>query len=100
MTMSGFGGSRLLLCPSATASKARARATCAAGALCDRPSRDRATRSASRNGRSGSFGRLDIGHLAIRQSAIMAHRKASDPLVVFEDAHWMDPTTELDRQPR
>src|SRR5215218_8518907 len=78
--MSGFGGSRLLLCPSATASKARARATCAAGALCDRPSRDRATRSASRNGRSGSFCRLDIGHLAIRQSAIMAHRKASDPL--------------------
>src|SRR5215212_8536096 len=63
------------------ARSAVARATCAAGARRDRLSRESVICSPSLNARSGSFCRLDIGHLTTRHVASMADLVPNDPLV-------------------
>jgi hypothetical protein len=81
---------RRVALPPATASSAVARATSADGARRDRLSRDKAACSSSRNARSGSFGRRDIGHLATPQPPSMADPVANDPLVPkFPFAEYM-----------
>src|SRR5215212_2987088 len=66
------------------ARSAVARATCAAGARRDRLSRKSVIRSSSLNARSGSFCRLDIGHLPTRHVTNMADLVPNDPLVAQE----------------
>src|SRR4051794_19747160 len=63
------------------ARRAVARATCAAGARPDRLSRESVICSPSLNARSGSFCRLDIGHLTTRHVTSMADLVPNDPLV-------------------
>src|SRR3954447_19100922 len=65
------------------ARSAVARATCAAGARRDRLSRESVICSPSLNARSGSFCRLDIGHLTTRHVASMADLVPNDPLEHF-----------------
>src|SRR3954468_18702435 len=64
------------------ARSAVARATCAAGARRDRLSRESVICSPSLNARSGSFCRLDIGHLTTRHVASLAGLVPNDPLVL------------------
>src|SRR3954449_2207434 len=70
------------------ARSAVARATCAAGARRDRLSRESVICSPSLNARSGSFCRLDIGHLTTRHVASMADLVPNHPLVVAWTSFW------------
>src|SRR3954465_1895583 len=65
------------------ARSAVARATCAAGARPDRLSRESVICSPSLNARSGSFCRLDIGHLTTRHVTSMADLVPNDPLDTY-----------------
>src|SRR5215217_5112245 len=86
----GFGRIGVALCPSATASKALARATWAAGSACERLMRTSQTRSWSVSFRRGSFWRRLIGKppgeveelAAYSTFAGIATPMATDPLVV------------------
>src|SRR5215218_4861716 len=88
----GFGRIGVALCPSATASKALARATWAAGSACERLMRTSQTRSWSVSFRRGSFWRRLIGKppgeveelAAYSTFAGIATPMATDPLVVAE----------------
>src|SRR5215208_2953339 len=65
------------------ANSARARSTCAAGALGERLRRVKAIRSSGVSGRRGSFRWRDMGHLGARGSPIIIPEPAAnDPLVV------------------
>src|SRR5215216_6913225 len=86
----GFGRIGVALCPSATASKALARATWAAGSACERLMRTSQSRSWSVSFRRGSFWRRLIGKppeeveelAAYSTFAGIATSMATDPLVV------------------
>src|SRR5215218_6974939 len=86
----GFGRIGVALCPSATASKALARATWAAGSACERLMRTSQTRSWSVSFRRGSFWRRLIGKppgeveelAAYSTFAGIATPMATDPLVL------------------
>src|SRR5215218_158580 len=88
----GFGRIGVALCPSATASKALARATWAAGSACERLMRTSQSRSWSVSFRRGSFWRRLIGKppgeveelAAYSTFARIATSMSSDPLVTAE----------------
>src|SRR5215218_9419347 len=88
----GFGRIGVALCPSATASKALARATWAAGSACERLMRTSQTRSWSVSFRRGSFWRRLIGKppgeveelAAYSTFARIATSMSSDPLVGYQ----------------
>src|SRR5215216_3453080 len=66
------------------AKSARARSTCAAGALGERLRRVKAIRSSGVSGRRGSFRWRDMGHLGARGAPIIIPEPAAnDPLVLL-----------------
>src|SRR3954466_9319504 len=81
------------------ARRAVARATCAAGARRDRLSRESVICSPSLNARSGSFCRLDIGHLTTRHVASMADLVPNDPLVLTRSRSQRLASSIRDRMP-
>lgn len=76
---SGVPGRRHVPPPFRQGQQRTGTATRAASAALDRFSRKSDARSACSNGRSGSFRRWDIGHLAGQPAAIVAHPEANDP---------------------
>src|SRR5215216_1146915 len=88
----GFGRIGVALCPSATASKALARATWAAGSACERLMRTSQSRSWSVSFRRGSFWRRVIGKPPGRVGSLVAYTTlagisipmTTDPLVTKE----------------